>query len=232
MTERCSVFRNDEIYFDKIGDLTPSDLNYLINSKLYLNRIKSVTVIFENDDDIDIFSLASLKFKTTNLKNFWLTYNKRKKNLISVLSNMPDGSTVEIKSEFNNQFNWILSFSNSVIRVYEKDRDGCIAFYWKTFTFKAFWPTYEWKVNWCNFSEDSKYSEYLTLDLAFSWELLIEDLKLIQSNNNFSEIDGFIPKFSCKGAIVISLKDLNFTQLGKYDCYEFEQNLHWIQKIK
>ena len=228
------LFNNSEIKFERIGDVTPSQLNDMIVSKLYQNRIKSLSVLLNNDEDIDTFNALSLNWNEIGIKYLQISCKEYKKSLNSTLSNLPDGSTVKIKSRSDDEYNWIFSFDNSVIRMHEKDK--CIMMHWKTFTFKTYWSEF-WPGKWCSFTEDLKYSEYVALNLNENWSFIIEDIKLIQPQKEiFKEevhCDNFISNPNKEWTIIIPLKNLWFTKI-KFNNYYFDELhiYHWNEKLK
>ena len=123
------LFSNSEIKFERIGDVSPSQLNDMIVSKLYQNRIKSLSVLLNNDEDIDLFNALSPNWNEIGIKHFQISCKEYKKSLNSTLSNLPDGSSIEIKSELDDEYDLIFSFADSVIRMHDKDK--CFMMHWK-----------------------------------------------------------------------------------------------------
>ena len=116
------LFNNSEIKFERIVYVTPSQLNDMIVSKLYQNRIKSLSVLLNNDEDIAAFNELSPNWNEIGIKHFQISCKEYKKSLNSTLSNLPDGSSVEIKSGFDDEYDLIFSFADSVIRMHDKDK--------------------------------------------------------------------------------------------------------------
>ena len=104
-------------------------------------------------------------------------------------------------------------------------------------TFKAYWNKYDLPEKWCSFSEDTKYSEYVALNLNENWNLIIEDIKLMLPQKEIFKEElhckNFISKLNKEWTIIISLKDLCFTkiQFNKYFVNELHI-YHWSEKLK
>ena len=229
------LFSNSEIKFERIGDVSPSQLNDMIVSKLYQNRIKSLSILLNNDEDITAFNELSPNWNEIGIKHFQISCKKYKKSLNTILSNLPDGSTLEIKSRSYDETYSIFSFTDSVIRMHDKDK--YFMMHWKTFTFKTDWSDYYWPGEWCSFSEDPKYSEYVALNLNENWSFIIEDIKLMQPQKEIfkDELywDNFISKQNKEWTIVIPLKKLWFSKIYFNKNYIDElHTYHWNEKLK
>ena len=112
------------------------DLKVISNSLLFQNGVKSFE--FYHNDDIKLYDSFISNIWDIRPKSVWIKSQnfkyKSESNLIDVLSQLPNKMKITFGNEIR-KFPISLWFSDTILKIYQSDRDNYKLFEWKSFVF-------------------------------------------------------------------------------------------------
>ena len=156
---------------------------------------------------------------------------KWKLNFIDILSGLPN--KMKITFEKSNSYDPIsLWFSNTVLKIFQTDRDEYNLFEWKLFKFKIdqnYFKSIKGEYNWTNPN-----SSWLALRLDNYNQVEFEDFNLISNKELADEVDLWfppcIPDIKNKWTVFILAKDLIDAKLSSWVIYSqvYSGTAQWL----
>ena len=236
-----SLFKKFELSFDNINYsefkhsfpfckeitfvLKPTDdYEIITNPILYQNGVESLKFrhYFKNTFNLSakiISNIKEIKPKSVYIHHEFLYEGQL--NFIDILSQLP----TKMKITFVKDAGYIpisLWFSNTVLKIFQNDRDDFTLFEWKSFKFKIGQKYFKY-IKGEHYYKDPN-SDWLALDLDYYSQVEFEDFKLISNKEQAAEIDHcfprWIPDFMGKWTVFILAKDLIEAKLN---CWVFSR---------
>ena len=198
LSEEYEILTNPTLYKNGVNSLKFSSGNALINlSDKFISNIKEI------------------KPRSVFLEGRVLYWGKL--NFIDILTELP--SKMKITFEKDKGGNSIsLWFSNTVLKIFQKDRENFSLFKWKLFKFgieKRYFKNIKRK-----HQHTDLYSDWLALRLDNYFHVKFEDFKLISNKEEATEIDHYfppcIPDFKSKCTVFVLVKNLIDARLDNW----------------